>query len=803
MNTKTLFALFVLVGLVLPASSQVVLQGNSGGGVQVGSATGGGGGYVSPLAGKTLVDMGDSRQIVAGSCQVGALSEDAISGCTISSHIATCTEANTNNQVVNNALLLSTFGGSYTALNGFVATVTGMPGTNQFTFDATSTGVPDGSTGAGYESCKYALPQQQRDDPLYAGVTIVQKSAGGDSAANEAATFSTNPNFPSVTPGSTILVSQLGSQDCLSGYAQATTEANLFSYMQQVHAKGYLYTAETLLQVPSNVYASVAANCTQTISTWLSQQSKTSLNSNPAVCTTAGVAGQPGQTAGSNICGYYWNSFADPAALLPFYPNRYFFCDYPDNPATNCENLHLTDPGVSRLEAAISTATISNTIQPGLGDIQQVVSSDQAAMLNMRVSTVNNSTGSTGPVASFGITLPNYNFSKEYDQGGHSALQFYAPNADQLVTDMPGDSLQCFDTQLLINPYLNDNTDVCRMHDPANVQTEILVSGSTAATALMPDANLSAHNVSINGALNLITNPVDLALNNQSQTFNGTQTVVAPDANNAAAIFSANTTGILQPVFVQGSSDGTGTLPNPVTAGNAIVVNCGNAEGALPGVTDNLGNTYTTAASVNHYGDHNVWSAVACNINSGTITVSETAHPGCGINGMSVAEYTNVAASSSCVDGSGVAMLTTYNPLGVGIQWTSTTPTLTTTQPNDRLIAAYGRIDTGIPTYLGKFATPDTSSTSTSMSSTPAYAAGVQKGVSVSYPYNGYGGLMLFALKGKSVSGAAAPAVRSQGDITLSDSAINGVIWKDTVDGSCRRFQLSGGILVGTEIPCP
>ena len=80
MNTKTLFALFVLVGLVLPASSQVVLQGNSGGGVQVGSASGGRGGYVSPLAGKTLVDMGDSRQIVAGSCQVGALSEDAISG---------------------------------------------------------------------------------------------------------------------------------------------------------------------------------------------------------------------------------------------------------------------------------------------------------------------------------------------------------------------------------------------------------------------------------------------------------------------------------------------------------------------------------------------------------------------------------------------------------------------------------------------------------------------------------------------------------------------------------------------------
>jgi hypothetical protein len=114
-----------------------------------------------------------------------------------------------------------------------------------------------------------------------------------------------------------------------------------------------------------------------------------------------------------------------------------------------------------------------------------------------------------------------------------------------------------------------------------------------------------------------------------------------------------------------------------------------------------------------------------------------------------------------------------------------------------------GMISGGSLTYLGKFATPDTYSIYTSMSSAPAYVAGVQKGVSVSYPFNGYGGLMLFALKGKSVSGAAAPAVRSQGDITLSDSAINGVIWKDTVDGSCRRFQLSGGILVGTEIPCP
>jgi hypothetical protein len=181
-------------------------------------------------------------------------------------------------------------------------------------------------------------------------------------------------------------------------------------------------------------------------------------------------------------------------------------------------------------------------------------------------------------------------------------MQFYAPYVDQLVTDMPGDSALCFDKNLLLTPYLSgDSGDVCTVHDPSNIQTEILVSGPLAATALMPDANLSAHNVSINGALNLLTNPVDLALNNQSQTFNGTQTVVAPDANNAAAIFSANTTGILQPVFVQGSSDGTGTLPNPVTAGNAIVVNCGNAEGALPGVTDNLGNTYTTAASVNLY----------------------------------------------------------------------------------------------------------------------------------------------------------------------------------------------------------
>jgi hypothetical protein len=384
-------------------------------------------------------------------------------------------------------------------------------------------------------------------------------------------------------------------------------------------------------------------------------------------------------------------------------------------------------------------------------------------------------------------------------------MNFYAPYVDQLVTDMPGDSALCFDRELVLTPYLSgDSGDVCTVHDPSNIQTEILVSGLQAATALMPDANLSLHDISINGTLNLLTNPVDLALNNQSQTFNGTQTVVAPDANNAAAIFSANTTGILQPVFVQGSSDGTGTLPNPVTAGNAIVVNCGNAQGALPGVTDNLGNTYTTAASIpTDGGGRSVWASVACNINSGTITVSETAYHGCGYNSMSVAEYTNVAASSSCVDGSGVAMLTAYNPLGVGIQWTSTTPTLTTTQPNDRLIAAYGRISGNSLTYLGKFATPDTSSIYTSMSSAPAYAAGVQKGVSVSYPYNGYGGLMLFALKGKAISGAAAPAVRSQGDITLSDSAINGVIWKDTVDGSCRRFQLSGGILVGTEIPCP
>jgi len=392
-------------------------------------------------------------------------------------------------------------------------------------------------------------------------------------------------------------------------------------------------------------------------------------------------------------------------------------------------------------------------------------------MLNMRVSTVNNSEGSTGPVASFGITLPHYNFSSEYDQGGHSALQFYAPNAYQLVGDSPGDSLQCFDAQLVINPYQSDNTDVCRMHDPANVQTEILVSNSTAATALMPDANLSAHNVSINGALNLITNPVGVALNNQSQTFNGTQTVVAPDANNAAAIFSANTTGILQPVFVQGNSAGPGTLPNPVTAGNAIVVNCGNASGSQA-VADNLGNTYTTAASIpTNGGGRSVWASVACNVNGGTINVSG---PECGADNISIAEYTNVA-SSSCLDGSGVGVYTPNNYNNT--QWTSTTPTLTTTQPNDRLIAAFGRANgVGNITWLDRFAPSDTYSVYTSMSSSPTYVAGVQKGASISFGHAAQGGLVLFALKGKSVSGAAAPAVRSQGDITLSDSAINGVI---------------------------
>ena len=40
--------------------------------------------------------------------------------------------------------------------------------------------------GRHYEAGKFSLPQQERADPSFAGATIVQKSGGGDTAANEA-----------------------------------------------------------------------------------------------------------------------------------------------------------------------------------------------------------------------------------------------------------------------------------------------------------------------------------------------------------------------------------------------------------------------------------------------------------------------------------------------------------------------------------------------------------------------------------------------------------------------------------------
>jgi hypothetical protein len=80
------------------------------------------------------------------------------------------------------------------------------------------------------------------------------------------------------------------------------------------------------------------------------------------------------------------------------------------------------------------------------------------------------------------------------------------------------------------------------------------------------------------------------------------------------------------------------------------------------------------------------------------------------------------------------------------------------------------------------------------MSSTPAYAAGVQKGVSVSYPYDGYGGLMLFALKGKAISGAAAPAVVLNGTAIMTGAP----------GGSYIKADGSGyGTPSGSGIPYP
>ena len=770
-------------------------------GVLSSAASGGGGTWVSPLAGKTVDKIGDSRGIVASSCQVSALSEDSITGCTVSSHIATCTEANTNAQTINNALLLSTFGGSYTALNGFVATVTGIPGSNQWTADLTSTGVPDGSTGAGYESCKYALPQQMRDDPNFAGATINQKSVGGDSAVSEAANYTTN--FGSV-PAGTIMSAQLGSQDCLNNTAPATIETDLLSVFQQAHALGHIYNAETLIPVPSiGGFSPAATSCTYPVSIWLSQQGKTAANSDPAICTTNG----PGSTS---TCGQYWDSFTDAQDLVPYFTNQAFLC--PSSGGVGCEANHLLDMGVKRFESAMAVGLISRTIPPGMSDTLGIVSYDQTAQLFWNSHVI----GVPSPNLSMDVTLPNWTTSRTYSPGGREVLNIFGPVNNELVWVWNQPVTQCGESQELL-PGTPTFISGCFGMSPTTNNT-FCVSGSTADAGAGECSGGIASNI----------NTANTSVVNANQTIGGTDTIggallakggsittpASPPA--VAAIDKGQPTGVyVLPVPGAGTFIANGgTIPATLPAGAAILVTCYACNGNT--VTDSVGDTFNQIENCSVPAFTNVSQFVALNSVGGSgITATG------GWFGPALVDAFTGVVTTSAVDGTPncgagsypIATLGTGNtsPSNTGALYTvlatSQTGALSFISPSGYLPGTYG---TGSGYNMESAYAPYTAGTFSATWITSSIPSGNQagalivalKGISQTgdtghlHEFQKSDGTLLGGVSGADSASAAKGAVYA-----LAPAA--NVVVHDSSSGCWQINVSTGGILTSTSVTCP
>jgi hypothetical protein len=237
---------------------------------------------------------------------------------------------------VGNFLKLTGFTGSYTPLNGQLIQLTTQTGTQ---IVAPVTGVPDGSTGAGYQFCAYNMAGLLTASPyLPSSSSVVNISIPGEQLANVVANYNTliHPWAPSVTGKPAIIVLHAGDGEVDNCTALSTIQS-LYTTLWQDLATDSIQVAQTGV-LPDNGTAGCStaqkSNLANNTNIWLKAQ------------TPAGIS-QNG--SGSVIPSY--NYFVDEYPLMPDSNNPFYYI----NPTGQS---HLTDQGNFHYYYAVQDALL-------------------------------------------------------------------------------------------------------------------------------------------------------------------------------------------------------------------------------------------------------------------------------------------------------------------------------------------------------------------------------------------------------------------------------------------------------------
>ena len=444
-------------------------------------------------------------------------------------------------------------------------------------------------------------------------------------------------------------------------------------------------------------FSPVSLNCTQPVTRWLSQQSATALTSVPALCTTGGVAGKPGQTAGSNICGMYWDAYADGQALLPFFYNFNDYCPFASTPG--CESLHLLDEGVKRFEYAISASLVSRTIPPGLSDAMQLESYDQTVQATLGTTSINSANyGVGGANVYLGATFLGWESSATQDLGGPPFMEWWVPpgssSITQVIDSIPGAEQLCWNQGADFPSGNPVAVDTCLGKLPGNTNTLVLSANTADALAGTASGSLSLKNLTLaNGgtltAPGFVPPNVAFQVNVSNHfTANGaTANNFQPSNPAGVAVQEQGSSGTLIPAITSAQANGGGTLTlATVAAAGAIYVTCSSSGGSTTAPTDSTSDTFTQFGPTVTDGGFSYIMFKAENVVGGSgVNIIQAPGSGCGTganNGWTAMAYTNVPTSGT-IDGT--PTLTNY-PESSGGDLSVTTSAVTTTQGNDTLV---------------------------------------------------------------------------------------------------------------------
>jgi len=772
MNFKMLFALLILAAL--PASSQVILQGNSGGGVQVGSNSGGSGSNWG--AGKTLAILFGSRGVVSSTYIVGGPDNDygTVTASSVSGSTITMTAS--NSQVAGNALVLVSGFSSCPALIGQTVIVSAT-GLTTSSLEATNvTGVSSGSCGAGVWAGRDTAAYDLNFTSNVKGAVVTNYSVGGGTAA--AICPSLSSYLPSVTADGTHWVA-IGLGDLDADNIPAI-ESNLQTCWAGLHALGYKVIASTIIPIdyPYNIANPNSYQTAAAVSNWM-------------------IAQGPGSSHIVSGDGQYWDGLADAFSKFRDPHNSQLIMQF--GCTSPCTAQHLSAAGNLALAGVIDTAA---------GNLQNPGYPQPSGQSNLYIADVSGlSTASDyiwcGNDNGFGVHGLCTNIVNIGSGLGVLAYGMEVETQDNLnIMDM-------------IDIFPGNNSATLAFVPPSGgFPTVGLTADSTLPNTVdvtLPGGAPNTHaNIKLSSIVDTLNTVNGSSTVNGPSSVNGGETVLSPAANSTGLVLKGRPTGayVLPIPSLSAAAAGNITVPGTVPAGSMFVVSCIHSTGDT--VTDGIGGdaNLTQVATISIAGFTDLAVFALANSVGGSATIS-----GCHSYWNTVDVFTG-GTTTLTVDGT---------PSGNGIAFPTTSVSTGNTSPtNSGLLytVAVTSSDHGIlpfpaPSSYGLLQAGGSGYHTTTAWS--PYTAGTYSATwdATSLASGDYAGAIIVAFKGISQTGDTGDhlqnmksdgtlqgGVTGAGDVFVINTSA-GLILKDTVAGTCSRIQLTSGVLVPTVVTCP